>query len=261
MSQTIYQKFDKPADREALLELFLQQRIEEFGAVFGNAHIEGLQLEWVSATSIKVKKGAADIPDGSRRLRVSSDITVSSISLGASVWGHVYLYNNAGLAAVEVVTTAPANYFGSAYQKTGAATRRYLGSVRTDGSGNIYNFLHVGPWMKYRVSVNLSPFRVLSSGTATSETSVSASAVVPVTSRLASLKFTNTTPNANSTTGTSDDSITFGGGTYGIATAGAGGSFFCDHPLNSSQAFTYLFDAAPASGGLLVDVLGYLFDR
>ncbi|HEX8117322.1 MAG TPA: hypothetical protein VF521_08620, partial [Pyrinomonadaceae bacterium] len=145
MSLTTFQKIEKPADREALLEIFLQTRFDELGAIFGNAYIEGLRLEWVSANSVKVKTGMADLPDGSRRLRVAADITVSSISLGNNAWGHVYLYSNAGAAAVEVVTPAPSNYFGGAYQKTGNATRRYLGSVRTDGSGNILNFLHLLP--------------------------------------------------------------------------------------------------------------------
>jgi hypothetical protein len=70
-----------------LLELFLQSHLEDLGAVFGNTYIEGLRLEWMSSSSIKVKTGAADIPNGSRRLRVTADITVTGISPGASVCG------------------------------------------------------------------------------------------------------------------------------------------------------------------------------
>jgi hypothetical protein len=134
MTLTTFQQFEKPLDRERLLELFIQQRLEELGAIFGNSHVEGLILAWASNSSITVAAGAADLPDGSRRLRVTSPITVP-VSVGANAWGHVFLYNNGGVPAAEVVMTNPASYFGTAHQKSGDNTRRYIGSVRTNASG------------------------------------------------------------------------------------------------------------------------------
>jgi hypothetical protein len=259
MPQTTYQQIEKPLDRESLLELFLQSRFEEIGAIFGNAYVEGLQLEWVSVSSVKVKTGAADLPDGSRRLRVTSDITVSSISLGSNAWGHVYLYNNAGAAAVEVVTTAPAAYFGSAYQKTGVSTRRYLGTVRTNASGQIYNFLHVLPnFIRYRENLSASPFRVLTNGVATSVADVDLSAVVPVTSRLAHLRMKNTSATASVLLGSSDGvtPAPTGGSAYG----GPGDGQVISANLNSSRVLKYIYDAAPTNGAYM-DVWGYWFDR
>jgi hypothetical protein len=254
---TTYQQFEKPLDHEQLLEHLIQQRLEELGAVFGNSYIEGLKLEWMSSSSIKVKTGAADIPDRSRRLRVTSDITVSSISLGNNTWGYVYLYNNAGVTAVEVVTTAPVSYFGSAYQKTGDATRRYLGSVRTNGSGNIFSFLHQGDRIFYREQIAASPFRVLNGGTATSETAVSCTAVIPVTSRIALLHMVNTATNTNVSIGTSDDNTSSLIRDLYVVQDVVG-----DTPLDSSQALTYKFATAPSgAGALYVDVVGYKFER
>lgn len=264
MSQTTYQKLEKPKDREQLLEMFLQERFEDLGAIFGNTYIDGLRLEWVSATSIKVKTGAADLPDNSRRLRVTSDITVSGISLGASAWGHVYLYNNAGVPAAEVVTTAPAGYFGTACQKGTDATRRYLGSVRTDGSGNVLNFYHhAGNRIRYRSDI--SPMLVLNGGTATAETNVSCSSYVPVTSRVAVIHAQNTSSNADVTfgagAGASDDSVSPPTSFLGVVgSAGGAKDWVCDMPLNASQQFSYANTAAP-NGAAYAYVYGYVFER
>ena len=261
MSTTTYQAIEKPSDREQFLEIFFQSRLEEIGTLFGYAHIEGLQLEWVSTSSIKVKTGAADLPDKSRRLRVAADITVSSISLGNNVWGHAYLYSNAGVAAVEVVTTAPELYFGTAYRKTGDTTRRYLGSVRTNGSGQIYKFQMQGNDVRYLEDSVSTPFRVLSNGTAAAETSVSCVAVVPVTARRTSVRLTNAATNAGgyAAFGASDDTITLPAAM--LLAIASNFSFFGVLYLDSAQAFTYAYNTAPTGGGLYVDVLSYTFER
>jgi hypothetical protein len=259
--QTLFQKMEKPLDREQLIEMFLQQRLEELGTIFGNTHIEGLKLEWVSGSSIKVKTGAADIADGSRRLRVSSDITVPSIALGANAWGHAYLFNNAGAAAAEVIpqaTASPTNYFGTAYQKGGDATRRYVGSFRTDASGNIYKFLHQGDTVYYLARTDVSPFRALNGGTATSETNVDLSAVVPVTSRVAGVRLINTALNTFIYYGNSQEADT----TNLISTLNADSEDTRRLALDASQRFSYKFNTSPSGAGALYgDVLSYKFER
>jgi hypothetical protein len=262
MSETTYQQFEKPAERERLLEAIVGLRLEEIGEALGNAHVEGLRLEWVSVSSVRVKTGAADVPDGSRRIRVTADITVAGLALGVSVWGHVYLYDNAGTPAVEVNTTAPVKYFGSAYQKTGDATRRYLGSVRTDAAGNILCFNHnVGSnFIRYMANIIASPLRVLNGGVATTETSVDCSGAVPFTSRLMLGRITSTSTNADAYIGCSDDNITLS--TTAFLAVGVRGSLPEVHavPLNTSQACTYLTNAAP-NGAVYIDVTGYWFER
>jgi hypothetical protein len=261
MSVTPDQQFPEPKDREQLLEFYIKERLREIGAVFGRSGIEGLKLEWVSGSSIKVKTGAADFADGSRRLSVTSDITVPSISLGANATGHVYLYNNAGVPAVEVIpqtTAAPTNYFGAAYQKGSDSTRRFLGSVCTDAGGNIYKFLHQGDAIHYLANTGVSPFRVLNAGTATSETDFDLSAVVPVTARIAGVRFINTATNAFAYLGNSMRADA----TNLISTLNASSEDTRERPLDASRQLSYKFNTAPSGGGALyADVLYYRFER
>lgn len=258
MSQTLYNKWEKPLSREQNLELFLQTKLDEVDAALGNAHIEGLLLGWNSNNSIVVGSGMAWV-SGFGRMRVASALTVSGISLGANAWGHVYLYSNAGVPSVEVVTTAPAVYFGTAYRKTGDATRRYLGSVRTDASGNIFNFQH-GPanFVRYLCNIFTSPHQVLVAGAAATETTVSAAAVVPVTSKMLRAVIENTATTPYGLFGNSEDSVAL---PPGLSASRPASVAEFDLPLNSSQAFTYAMSSAPASGGLYVNVAGYTFQR
>lgn len=120
-------------------------------------YIEGLLLEWVIASSIRITSGACTVP-GIGTLTYATAITKTGIALGNSVWGHVYAYSNAGSPDFEVSTTAPAApYSGSARTKTGDTTRRYIGSFKTDASGAIIKFLHNGAQVSYvgNVSNNL----------------------------------------------------------------------------------------------------------
>lgn len=260
MAGTYYNLWEKPLSREQNLELFLQQKLDEIDLALGNTLIYGLGLEWVSNTSIKVNPGVAYV-GGYGRMRVPTAVTVAGITLGASQWGHVYLYSNAGTPTVEVVTTAPESYLGPAHQKTGDGTRRYLGSVKTDASGNIYKFDHdpVTNYVRYLCNVTASPHRALTAGTATTETTVSLSAVVPATSNKAHGRFANTS-NQGFVLGHSGDGVTLSGAAA-IASAGAPSDFPDTVALDSARAFTYMLLGAPSSGGLFFDLYGYRFVR
>lgn len=219
------------------------------------ASLLGLVLEWVSTTSLRVTTGAAHVEGLGRSLTVTSAITKSSLSLSVSTWYHVYLYLNGSSADIEIVTTAPATaYRGTARSKTGDTSRRYLGSVRTNGSGGLREFSHDGNIMRYRENVTASPYRVLAGGTTTSWTAIALSAVVPVTSKSA----------------VADVQVV--GGTIGtdIASKAAGAGFLTT--INPSQRIGTAWDIdssqniyykAPASGAgaLYVDVWGYTFER
>lgn len=224
--------------------------------------LSGLKLEWLSASSIRVGTGVAVTPAGVV-VPVASAITVTGISLGASVAGHVYLYDDDGDPAVEVVTTAPSNYFARAWKKTDDATRRYVGPVYTDASGNIYKFIHQGDAIHYLSNTGASPFRALNGGTATSETNVDLSVVVPVTNQGAQVRLINSATNAFVYLGNSLESDA----TSLISTlnAGASGAPAEDTrwmPLDGSRRFSYKFNTAPSgAGAFYADVLSYRFER
>lgn len=241
--------------------------IDQLDDALAPDYIAGFQLVWVSATAINILPGVAWV-SGKGRLKVSATVSKTGISLGASTWGHVYLYYDSALAvpAIEIVTTAPTSAgFGSAYQKTGDATRRYLGSIRTDASGNILNFYHFeGTRILYRSDVNAR--LILNGGTATGETNVSCSGFVPATSRVAILHLQNTATNTTNMwigagSGASDDSVS--PPTTGLQVVGSGGmkGWVGDVPINASQQFSYAFNVAPTGGSGFAYIYGYSYDR
>lgn len=227
-----------------------------------STRIEGLDLVWNSATSISVGTGHCYAENGDE-IELTSAIAKSGLSLTGSTWYHVYVYLSGGAPLVDVATTAPAAWKNGAYSKTGDTARRYVGSIRTDGSGNVLNFLMQGTHVTWRIDT-LTYLRVLTSGTATTATAVDCSSVVPVTARQCFLRTYNgvTSPtNATMWTGVSDGSIT--PPTSGITvTAYNGGSTTILHPLNSSRAVTYAFGpGTPSAGGGFIDIFGYVFSR
>jgi hypothetical protein len=218
--------------------------------------IEGMQLIWNSATSLSVGIGKCYAENGDL-IDATSTIVKSSLSLSASTWYHVYVYLSGGSPAAEVVTTAPALWKGIAYRKTGDTSRRYVGSIKTDGSGNVYEFLHtLSMNMIHYKNVNTiaSPFRCLSAGTATTATAVPLSGVVPVTSRLAQLRFYNGGTQAAYVNESNAVSTTI----YLVASLANIGQEHATHPLDGSQQVWYL---VTSGGSLYIDVAGYHFNR
>lgn len=239
-------------------------RLAEQAVVIPPGYIDGLNLVWNSGTSISVTSGSAYIEGASAVVNVPSALTLSGLSLTASTWYHVYLYLNAGVPAIECVTAAPATaYSGTARSKTGDTYRRYIGSVRTGGSGNIYNFLQIGIKVMYRAGNGVSPFRIVSNSTSTTQTSASASAIVPATARQVSCQLINLSNSGSGVqlcTGTSDGSQP-GPPLGGIYIVREQSTLIAEHPLDSSQALTYWLSAVPASGGAYIDVYGYSYER
>lgn len=226
--------------------------------------MRGLRVEWLSTTSLRVKTGAAYIP-GSGLATVAQDIDVTGLSLAANTMYHVYLWWNTSLnggnggPAVEVVTTAPVKYFGRASQKTNDTTRRYLISVATGGAGQLFRFEHQPDnSIRYVENVLTAPFRVLSGGGATSATSVSCSAVVPITSNIAYCRLVNVDPSAIVLFG--NTAFPPAPGTIGIEAIIPNDQSYGRIPL-VGQAFQYMYHTAPSAGNCYVDVLGYDFER
>lgn len=236
------------------------------GLVIPQGHIDGLQMSWNSATSISVSSGTAYIPSLGNVLVSNTALTLSGLSLTASTWYHVYLYSNAGTPAIECVTTAPVVYNGVARNKTGDTSRRYIGSVLTDASGNLYNFLHDVEAAQVRHLVNTAnaPFRILSNAQTSGSHNVSTAGVAPISGKQIYVRLVNliTAPAADTFFVSNPDFTPVVSSTaYIISIPGAGGEHYVFHPVSGSQQVNYFLPGTATSGGCYMDVFGYTFGR
>jgi hypothetical protein len=187
-------------------------------------------------------------------VRLSADAALAGLALAASSLYYAYLYENAGVPTIEVVTTAPAApYNGTARTKTGDTGRRYIGAFATDSGGAIVDFDHhpQSGRVLFLVNVGAGVFKIITSGTATSDTNVSVASLVPVSARFACIEFENT-----NTSGTV--LITTPGGT-GVTVAFVRGSGLsaCEVPLLSARAVSYYVQGGAAS----IYLRGYIDER
>lgn len=216
--------------------------------------IDGLQMQWVSGTALTVTSGAAYIEGSGKVLRATSAIAKTGLSLSASTWYHVYLYDNAGTPDVEIVTNAPAApYNGTARSKTGDTSRRYVGSVITDASGNIKEFTHINYEIIYN-DISWISFSV-SNGVAITGTSFNLSAFVPVSAFIARLQIGN-----NSSTSTVKCGVSSSVPSKFSVTLPFGQNITADVPLTSSLNAYYAYDT-PTSAGCYIRATGYKFTR
>lgn len=229
------------------------------GAFLPAGYINGLKLVWVSGTALTVTSGAAYIPSLGRVIRLGANAAKAGLALAASTWYHVYLYLNAGVPDVEIVTTAPAAaYNGTARTKTGDTSRRYIASVLTDAGGNVRRFSHLaatGTMLYPDVGAQL---RVLSNGGATTSTVIDCSTAIPVTAVAVGARFLN-----NAASG---DTCWFGPGdttispsAYFLAVGSSGATAFQFASVDASQKLAYIHSVA--TSGAYVDPYGYIFER
>ena len=220
--------------------------------------ITGLVMVYNSTTSIDITAGSAHIQSLGYAVSRSSTINKTIAGIAANTWYHVYAYNNAGVLDFEFSTTAPAAaYSGTARSKTGDTSRRYIGSVRSNASSQIFKFLMEDTRIIYLENCTATPFRVLSNGTVhTGWTQVDFSAVVPITSRMAYGNAQNLAPSGGVGIGTDNAGTGF---YYVINPAQAFAAFW---PLDSSLSayYDYITGSAPTTG-LYWDVWGYIFTR
>lgn len=228
----------------------------------GTDFISGLQMTWVSASALTVQTGSAYIASLSTVLQVPAAIAKTGLILTAATKYHVYLYLNAGVPDIEIVTTAPsAKVSGNARTKTGDTSRRYLGSVFTGAANTILRFKQTGNKIAYLENLLAAPFAVLSNGLATVSTNVSTAGVVPETAVLANMFFWSNTANAVS--------LFFNDADIGSATStnsqlalGAGQIVFAEFSISGgAQLINYIYSATPGAAGAYVRVHGYTFER
>lgn len=221
----------------------------------GPSFHDGLLIH-TDGQDVVISEGIATIPALGYpvQLLLPATVTIPSVN---NQWYHLYLYvDAAGAAKVEAVTTAPsAPYYGFARSKTGDRTRRYIGSVRTDGSGVPLPFEMRGELVTYAANVTAAPYRVLTNGTNITVTAVDCSAVVPVSCRLAHMYFTNV--------GTAGIGFATGAGLTGTLSAvNPNQSIELEFPLDENQDFYYVcYVGVPPANGLYADVWGYTLER
>jgi len=226
-------------------------------------YIDGLKMEYVAPGQMRFTSGSAYIPSLGRVLALPSALT-KTLTLSANTWYHNFLYSNSGVADVETATTLPDTpYSGTARTKTGDTSRRYIGSFKTNASSVISKFDHdqsSGNSITYLESINSPPYLVVSAGSATTATSVSCAATVPMTSRAAKFLANNNATGqfvylSNSTAVNPLDN------NFWLSLITPGSSFFASFPLDSSQSFNYMYNAAPSGGQVFIRVAGYSYER
>lgn len=103
--------------------------------------ITGLKMNYVGRRAITINPGAAYIPSLRKTIISSADIVLTGITFTAGL-NHLYLYDNGGVAAIEVSAVVPELYAGTSYRKTSDSTRRYISSVLANASLDLYAFSH-----------------------------------------------------------------------------------------------------------------------
>ncbi|MEI7052219.1 hypothetical protein WCL09_17665 [Pseudomonas koreensis] len=219
----------------------------------GRGYIDGLLPAYTSGTGISVTSGTAYIPGLGKNIYVPNSLTLSGLSLSGNTWYYLYLYDNAGTPAIELVTTAPsAPYSGNARTKTGDTSRRFICALRTSGATGLYNFIVNQGFIEYRENIPAAPFRVLAAGAATTPTGVNCSTVVPPVTQTAIFMFSNI--------GTPVMFVQFPGLTSAVLQQVAAGTRFKSQaPLSTAQFVDY--SNSGTGGNSYIDVCGYGMER
>lgn len=231
-------------------------------------YIDGLKMIWVSNTAVSFSSGSAYVQSTNGIVNLPSQFNLTGLSLTASIFYHAYLFLSSGVPTVELSSTAPATaYYGTARSKTGDTTRRYIGSMKTDASGNIYQFIQNGMDINYLMDIALTPAitRILSAGVSTTVVSIAASTVMPPTSKMMHCNIIDVDTTASCRLGNSEMASGAGlSGTAALLNIASGASreyIWSSIPTNASQAIQYVLAGVVSGGGLYIDVVGYSYDR
>lgn len=238
---------------------------------FRKGYIDGLRLITVGDNAITITAGSAYIPGTGKIVELAANKVLTGLTaLAAQSQHHFYLYENAGVADVEVSLTAPANYYGTAYQKNGDASRRYLFSVLS-GTTGFFPMLHeplTGRMNFTTGAPGSAPFTITTAFAGTSPTLVS---VVISNSGVNSLAPRETTirlhtvvslaSNASLKTSPADQSIAPGGSNWGSAAGAFSGIFPFDVRPSRSGASVGNYYVWVETGNVTMYGIGYTFER
>lgn len=220
-------------------------------------YIEGLELQW-GASAITVLPGSAAMVDTGLPLELAASATISLTGLTSGTWYHVYLYLVGTTATLELSATAPVLAASGGYQKTGDATRRYVGSVLANGSTSVYPFVQDGTQVHWNVTPNVAPFALLSVVPTTTPANVSAAGCAPATAVSILAQVSNLDPSLNSRWGNPTmGTVSTTNFRFNVT---AGGSFITEILLGGTLQFSYVSDGS-ATGAITCRTIGYKFKR
>jgi len=225
-------------------------------------YIDGLRMEWVSGTQIRVSSGAAYVPGVNQVAELATPITLTP-ALAANTWYHLYLTVSGGIVGVESVTSVPAApYYGTARIKTGDTSRRYVGSFRTmSDSASIMRFDHILAYgaVNYLEASNAVPLQLASGINIATETTISAAAAVPPTGREVRISVLNTATSAYILLSNSQGP-SIAASNY-LTVVAPSGVTVTPLALDSAQAYTCIFDGVPGPGLTYQRAFGYTYER
>ena len=167
--------------------------------------IEGLQLEYLSANSLRIKAGAAYIPL-TGVADMSADLDFTGLTLTANTWYYLYCHDaGGGVLGIDPPSTVAPNttpYRGNARSKGPDVepdlTRRYIpnSAIRCSSVANtLLRFEKQGNFTKYQT--DLVTTRVLNAGAASANTLIACAAFIPPTTTLGEFQFHGDYTNTN----------------------------------------------------------------
>jgi len=207
-----------------------------------STNINGMQISYVSSTSIQASAG--DCYDSTNSLFIQFVDTVvldatkvganglDTGSLQANTWYYVFaIYDQSAMIGPSLLLslseTAP-------YLPKGFSAFRMIGrAVRTDGSGNILKFYRRGA-LNLRKHFWDQAIQVVSGGSATTETVFSCAAAIPPVETVANLnlEFTPEAAGQNLQVSAPGSTTTYGGILSGVVAAVAQKSFTSEAPCS-----------------------------
>ena len=219
---------------------------------------------WNSAGSLTLSSFSAYVPSLSRCIYSDVAITKAGLVLPPSAFSHLYTFQNGSSVDFEVSSTAPSTpYNGTARTKTGDTSRRYVGSVLTDASANIWKFLQHGLRINYLENIGSTAFTLATGFNAITPTTIGCSSLIPSTSKLGHIHVSNN-DSAQIVVANSEANFTLSGAAWLYlcgSTASPGVTRFgADFPLDSSQAFTAMYAGTPSSTAAF-RCIGYTYER
>lgn len=157
--------------------------------------IYGLEISTPSNTTVAATAGGSFIEGQDMFVRKDSALATISPTLGANTWYNIFDYVTGGNLALDYAsggsagsTNAPVPFAipaGNARSKNGDSSRRLLGALRTNGSSQFWptRMRDLGAGHREVVyldtTVATTPFRVLSSQSASGFTPIDMSPVIP----------------------------------------------------------------------------------
>lgn len=242
--------------------------------------IQGLRLsvDLPTQLTVTVDTGTTYLPDGTRII-VTAPMLVTLSAPTANTWYHAYIFQApSGVAGFEVTTDAPsATYAGTARTKQGDTSRRYVGSLYVGNANKVIPFRHVSVGTTCRVqyiqgmpvaNATAGGLTLLTGGTATAVTNVSALTAVPITASIMMAQFLNTST-YDAYLGNPDQPNALSA-TSAIRVVLARSCVPVDLPLSAAGQFNYMLASTNLlgtltgvlfSGSLTGQVTGYIYDR